>query len=81
MRVSGHVSSLPEEAKKAFKVIESRLKVLNPDKRIQVNLEFYTKKVLHFQNALQTLKKSLEDASCIAEKMLYKKKFQRLKKI
>jgi hypothetical protein len=80
VRVSRHVNSLSEEDKKAFKVIESRLKVLNPDKRIQVNLEFYTKKVLHFQNALETLKKSLEDASSISEKNTLQEKISKTEK-
>jgi hypothetical protein len=80
VKISRHVNSLPEEDKKAFKVIESRLKVLNPDKRIQVNLEFYTKKVLHFQNALETLKKSLEDASSISEKNTLQEKISKAEK-
>ncbi len=46
--------------RKNLEVIETRLRVLNPEHRIQTNFEFFTRKIYHFQSRLELLKESLE---------------------
>ena len=46
--------------RKNLEVIETRLRVLNPEHRIQTNFEFFTRKISHFQSRLELLKESLE---------------------
>jgi len=46
--------------RKNLEVIETRLRVLNPEHRIQTNFEFFTRKIYHFQGRLELLKESLE---------------------
>lgn len=49
-----------------LKLIESRLRVLNPEHRIQTNFEFFTRKIYHFEGRLEVLKEKLaafEEAS------------------
>jgi hypothetical protein len=45
---------------KNLEVIRIRLRVLNPEHRIQTNFEFFTRKIYHFQSRLELLKESLE---------------------
>ena len=45
---------------KNLEVIRTRLRVLNPEHRIQTNFEFFTRKIYHFQSRLELLKESLE---------------------
>lgn len=49
-------SSMVEEK---LALIEARLKVLNPTKRIQTNFEFFTRKITHYQDRLSLLKDRL----------------------
>lgn len=56
----GKSSSLHEHLQEKFSKIEGRLKFLNPENRIQINFEFFTKKIHYFKNRLDFLNQSLE---------------------
>lgn len=52
-------SSIHKHLRNKFSQIEERLKFLNPENRIQVNFEFFTKKIHYFKNRLERLRDSL----------------------
>lgn len=56
----GKRSSLQKHLQEKFFKIEGRLKFLNPENRIQINFEFFTKKIHYFKNRLDFLNQSLE---------------------
>ena len=53
-------SSMKKHFEEKFDQIEAQLKLLNSEKRIQTNFEFFTRKIHYFKNRLDFLHQSLE---------------------
>ncbi|MCB1109428.1 MAG: hypothetical protein KDK64_00455 [Chlamydiia bacterium] len=60
VEVEGLEALQSDPIRKNLEVIETRLRILNPEHRIQTNFEFFTRKISHFQSRLELLKESLE---------------------
>ena len=62
LKVEAERLEIPQSGpiRKNLEVIETRLRVLNPEHRIQTNFEFFTRKISHFQSRLELLKERLK---------------------
>ena len=56
----GEGSSIQKYLQEKLVQIEGRLKFLNPENRIQINFEFFTRKIYYFKNRLEFLNQRLE---------------------
>jgi len=82
LKTKQHVDQLP-----LLKIIDSRLRFLNPQKQKQVSLEFYNQKIRHYTKEVDRLKnedfaesKFIDEATAKVNKESLQKKIQLLEK-